>query len=377
VGFHPHTPYLTQAATAVSQTVFHIFIGEQLMVSTLNDTKRQLIAERLADLKAFQNLIISNDQKLINVCSDSDIRDRLQNMFNDDQKNLGIIDTVIVQYGVQAEPSAATRTFVQQFEQMMSGDEFTFYQKLIHHELMKHGQAMSGIIIHKAAQKVGADIEVAIAPLNTVNFEGRAHQEQLKGMLEQVGVREMTGKDADQGLWARVQDAVAALSGIAGSVMTQNTNKQDMNIQTLIRLDHNKVNTIFTEIGATKDPQKLQEYFGQLYKDLLTHAQAEEEVVYPNVRSFYGNDNTQELYDEQSEMKRMLDEIKAIDPNSADEFRSKIKDLMDVVGDHIRQEESTLFAAIDKNCSPEQKEKMATDFKTAKSNIQQQMMASV
>jgi len=40
-------------------------------------------------------------------------------------------------------------------------NEFTFYQKLIHHEL-KHGQAMSGIVIHKAAQKVGA-IEVAIA----------------------------------------------------------------------------------------------------------------------------------------------------------------------------------------------------------------------
>ena len=68
---------------------------------------------------------------------------------------------------------------------------------------------MNGIVIHKAAQVVGADLEVAIAPLNTVNFENRAHQEQLKGMLEQTGVRELTGKDAEQGLWARVQDAIA------------------------------------------------------------------------------------------------------------------------------------------------------------------------
>jgi hemerythrin superfamily protein len=343
------------------------------MVTTLDDTKRLMIGERLADLRNFQAFIIANDQKLIAICPYPDIRDRLQSMLEDDQKNLGIIDTVIVQYGIQAEPSAATRIFTQQFEQMMSGDEFTFYQKLIHHELLKHGQAMSGITIHKAAQVVGADIEVAISPLNTVNFEGRAHQEQLKGMLEQVGVREMTGKDADQGLWARVQDAIAALSGVAGSVVTQVTDKQDMNIQTLIRLDHNKVNTIFTEVGATKDPQKLQEYFGQLYKDLLSHAQAEEEVVYPRVRSFYGNDNTQELYDEQAEMKRMLDQIKAIDPNSADLFRSRIKDLMDVVGDHIRQEESTLFAAIDKHCSTQQKEQMATEFKAAKRKIQQEM----
>ena len=347
------------------------------MVATLDDTKRTAIGERLADLKAVQNLIIANDQKLLTACHDAEIRDRLQNMLQDDQKNLGIIETVIVQYGIPSEPSAATKTFEQQSEQTMAGDEFTFYQKLLHHELMKHGQTMSGIMIHKAAQVVGADIEVAITPLNTVNFESRAHQEQLKGMLEQVGVREMTGKEAKQGLWARVQDATAALSGIAGSILTQNSDKEDMNIQTLIRLDHNKVNTIFTEIGATKDPQKLQEYFGQLYKDILTHAQAEEEVVYPKVRSFYGNDNTQELYDEQAEMKRMLDEIKASDPQAADEFRSKIKTLMDVLGDHIRQEESTLFAAIDKNCSAEQKEQMATEFKAAKSKIQQEMVASM
>jgi len=347
------------------------------MVTTLDDTKRLAIAERLADLRAFQALIISNDQKLIDVCPYEDIRERLQNMLSDDQKNIGVIDTVIVQYGIQSEPSAATKIFIPQFEQMMSGDEFTFYQKLIHHELMKHGQAMSGIMIHKAAQVVGADIEVAIGPLNTVNFEGRAHQEQLKGMLEQAGVREMTGLDAQQGLWARVQDGLAALSGVAGSVITQNVDKQDMNIQTLIRLDHNKVNTIFTEVGATKDPQKLQEYFGQLYIDLLAHAQAEEEVVYPKVRSFYGDDNTQELYDEQAQMKRMLDEIKSIDPNSADEFRSKIKQLMDVVGDHIRQEEFTMFPAIDSNCSGEQKEQMATDFKAAKSKIQKEMAASL
>ena len=346
------------------------------MVTTLDDTKRQVIAEKLADLKAFQNLIISNDQKLIDICPDQDIRKRLQNMLEDDQKNLGILDTVIVQYGIQSEPHPATHIFIKQFEQMMSGGESTFYQKLIHHELLKHGQVMSGIVIHKAAQKVGADIEIAITPLNTVNFEARAHQEQLKGMLEQIGVREMTGKDADQGLWARVQDAVAALSGVAGSVITQNSAKQDMNIQTLIRLDHNKVNTIFTEIGATKDPQKLQEYFGQLYKELLAHAQAEEEVVYPKVRSFYGNENTQELYSEQAEMKRILDEIKAISPASVDEFRSKIKQLMDAVGDHIRQEESTMFAAIDKNCSTEQKEQMASEFKAAKSKIQQEMAAS-
>lgn len=30
---------------------------------------------------------------------------------------------------------------------------------------------MAGLLIHKAAQVVGADIEAAITPVNTVNFE--------------------------------------------------------------------------------------------------------------------------------------------------------------------------------------------------------------
>ncbi|GAC1470186.1 MAG: hypothetical protein NVSMB70_15280 [Chamaesiphon sp.] len=74
------------------------------MVSTLDDTKRIAIATKLADMKALQNLLISNEQTLIKAVNDDDIRHRLQDMLNDDQKNLGVLDTVIVQYGVKGEP---------------------------------------------------------------------------------------------------------------------------------------------------------------------------------------------------------------------------------------------------------------------------------
>jgi len=149
---------------------------------------------------------------------------------------------------------------------------------------------------------------LAFAPLNTINFENRAHQEQLKGVLEILGVRELTGEDADQGIWARVQDAVAAVSGVVGSAVTQTSDKKDLNIQDVIRLDHGKVNTLFTELLQSNDPQKIREYFGQIYKDLTAHAEAEEEVVYPRVRPFYGQENTQELFDEQAHVKQALEE---------------------------------------------------------------------
>lgn len=347
------------------------------MVSTLDDTKRSAIAERLADMKAVQELLLSNEQKLAAAINDAELSQRLRDMHESDQKNLGVLETVIVQYGVQAEPRQVVQQFVDMIRQSMENSDLSLYDKVTQHELLKHSQCMTGIMLHKAAQKVGADVLLAFGPLNTVNFENRAHQEQLKGIMEQIGTRELTGEEADQGLWARVQDATAALSGAFGSLVTQTSDKKDLNIQDVIRLDHNKVNTLFTEIGQSDDPQKIQEYFGQIYKDLLAHSEAEEQVVYPKVRSFYPQDKVQELYDEQGEFRRLLDEIKAIDPvASKDEFKSRVKDLMDAVGDHIRQEEFDMFTAIRNNLSDEQSEQLASEFKAAKSQSQQQMASA-
>jgi hemerythrin superfamily protein len=339
------------------------------MVTTLDDTKRTAIAQKLASMRVIQELLISNEQRFLSEVPDAKIKERLQDMLKDDRKNLDVLNTVIVQYGVRSEPKDTVSEMVKKVEELMTGSKLSLYEKVSQHELLKHQQVMSGLLVHKAAQKVGADVEAAITPLNTVNFENRAHQEQLKGILEILGVLELTGQEADQGLWSRVQDAVAALSGVAGSVVTQSSDKSDMNIQDIIRMDHQKVNTLFMEIEQSNDPQKIQEYFGQIYKDLTVHAEAEEQIVYPAVRPFYGEGDTQELYDEQAEMKTLLQQIKSMSPASPD-FKNNVKRLKDMVMDHVRQEESTMFAAIRNNCSSEQSERMATEFKAAKDRLQ-------
>ncbi|MEG5140943.1 MULTISPECIES: hemerythrin domain-containing protein [unclassified Microcoleus] len=338
------------------------------MVATLEDTKRQAIAMKLADMKALQNLLIANEQLFINSCNDSELCDRFRDMLEDDRKNLGVLETTIIQYGIQAEPKETTTKMIEAVQKLMKGSELTMFEKVGQHELLKHQQTMAGLLVHKAAQVVGADIEAAITPLNTVNFENRAHQEQLKGVLEVLGVRELTGKDPDQGVWARVQDAMAAMSGIIGGAVTRT--KEEMNIAEIITMDHRKVDTIFMEIEKTDDPQKLQEFFGQLYKDLSVHAEAEEQVVYPAVRSYYTD--TQALYNEQAEMKQMLAKIKALNPSSSD-FKAQIQQLKAAVQAHVKEEENDMFPQIRRNFSEAQMEQMATQFKAAKSTIQQEM----
>jgi len=79
-----------------------------------------------------------------------------------------------------------------------------------------------------------------------------------------------------------------------------------MSIRDLLLADHTKADTLFEILGAN-DPEKIQEYFGQLYKDIKVHGTAEEQVVYPAVRPYY--EHTQEIYDQTDEVMQMLDEI--------------------------------------------------------------------
>ncbi len=342
------------------------------MVVTLDDTKRISIATKLADLKALQNLLINNEQQFIQDCTDEDIRKRIQDMVESDRKNLGIIETVIVQYGIPGEPKESTQKIIEQVQKLLKNSELTLFEKVSQHELLKHKQTMAGLLIHKAAQVVGADIEAAITPLNTVNVENRAHQEQLKGILEILGVRELTGEEPAQGLWGRVQDAVAAVSGVVGSVVTRTDD--EMSIRDLLLMDHTKADTLFMEILGSNNPQKIQEYFGQLYKDIKVHGTAEEQVVYPVVRPYY--EHTQEIYDQTDEVMQMLEEIKPLAPSSS-EFKAKIEQLRTAVRTHINQEEKDIFPKLRDNFSHEQQKQIASEFKTVKSQLQDEMAASL
>lgn len=134
------------------------------MVSTLDDTKRSAIATKLAEMKAIQELLITTEQQLLTEVSEPEIVNDIRKMLESDQKNIGIIDTVVVQYGVKGQPKQTTQQLVEKTKELMQGSDLTTYEKTVQFELLKHGQTMAGIIVHKAAQVVGADIEAAITP---------------------------------------------------------------------------------------------------------------------------------------------------------------------------------------------------------------------
>lgn len=180
-------------------------------------TDQTNLASKLADLKLVQNTLIECEQKLMTATNDQTIRERLEKILKSDRQNLSDIDEAIAKFGNTVQPRDITQKHVEKISQMMSGSELTEYDKFFQLELLKHQQTMSGLVIHKAAQSLNDELQDAMESLNKVNFENRAHQEVLKGVLYFVGTRELTGQEPDMGIWASVEQGIAALKGVVSS----------------------------------------------------------------------------------------------------------------------------------------------------------------
>ena len=181
-------------------------------------TDKTNLASKLADFKLIQNVLIDCAQKLTTITDDKTIRERLEKMVSSDRDNLSNIEKAIEQFGEPVEPREITQKHAEKIGQMMDGNELSTYDKFFQFELLKHQQTMTGLVIHKVAQSLDDKLQDAMEPLNKVNFENRAHQEILKGVLYFVGTRELAGQEPDMGLWGSVEQAIAALKGAVGSV---------------------------------------------------------------------------------------------------------------------------------------------------------------
>ena len=189
------------------------------MAATLDTTKKNAIARKLADMKALQNLMISNEEKLLSAStSNNKVTETLNNMLEDDRKSLDAINDAITDLEMASDPSDTVTNMIDTIENIMSGSHLDLYEKFLQHEGLKHQLVMTGLLVHKAAQATDGILQKVIDPINKVNFRNRAHQEQLKGAIYLYGVHQLVGTDPDDGVWAAAEDAIAALKGAFGGL---------------------------------------------------------------------------------------------------------------------------------------------------------------
>lgn len=189
------------------------------MAATLDATKKNAIAQKLADMKVLQNLMISNEETLLKATTDSKkVTDTLTDMLEDDRKSVSAIEEAITELEMSSEPSNTVTGMVDTIKELMSGDTLDLYEKILQHEGLKHQLVMTGLLVHKAAQATDGLLQKLVDPINKANFKNRAHQEQLKGAIYFYGVKQLVGEEPEDGIWAAAEDAVAALKGAFGGL---------------------------------------------------------------------------------------------------------------------------------------------------------------
>ena len=146
-----------------------------------------------------------------------------------------------------------------------------------------------------------------------------------------------------------------------------------MDVLELIKADHRRVETLFSEIEGTDEPQKLYECFNQLYNALNVHVEVEEQTFYPAIRQCQDTEKlVDEAQSEHAEAKQMLEELEFLSPTSA-EFKQKIGSLKQAIQHHVQEEENEVFSKVRECMSQKEREQLGSEFEALKSRLQSEM----
>jgi hemerythrin superfamily protein len=113
----------------------------------------------------------------------------------------------------------------------------------------------------------------------------------------------------------------------------------------LLKVDHDRLASLFSDINNSSDDEKRNEAFEVLYKVLTVHANTEEAIFYPTVRQFPSAEQwIPQNLEEHREAKELLEDIRALGVNTK-EGTAVLQELQAALENHIREEEEYVFKA--------------------------------
>lgn len=134
----------------------------------------------------------------------------------------------------------------------------------------------------------------------------------------------------------------------------------------LIERDHREVERLFAEIADHPETRAL--LVPVLTSLLIAHSRAEESEVYPVARDEAGEvEEVAHSQEEHEEAERLLEQLAAIDPASA-EFDAKLHEVVDSVSHHVDEEESTVLPGMRQRLSDERRRELGEAFARARAD---------
>jgi len=140
----------------------------------------------------------------------------------------------------------------------------------------------------------------------------------------------------------------------------------------MLKADHQKVRDLFHQYEATRDPSAKREVAEQVFIELETHAQLEENVFYPavNEETEEGPELVKESLEEHEAMKQLIQALRSMGPDLS-AFDAKFRALLQNVEHHVAEEEAAMFPLAE-----EELEEDMQDLRDEMQELKKELLAS-
>ena len=150
----------------------------------------------------------------------------------------------------------------------------------------------------------------------------------------------------------------------------QNDQEQPADAIAMLKVDHQRVKDLFAQYEATSSPATKRTLAEEVFRELETHAQLEENVFYPTVNeeTEEGPELVKESLSEHETVKILIQELRSM-AHETDEFDAKFHELIQNVEHHVEEEEAEMFPLAEEELADDLDE-MGEEMQELKADLQ-------
>ena len=150
----------------------------------------------------------------------------------------------------------------------------------------------------------------------------------------------------------------------------QNDQGQPADAIAMLKADHQRVRDLVSQYEATNNQATKRTLAAQVFMELETHAQLEENIFYPAVNE--GTDEGPELVKESVQehetVHQLIQELQGMEQDT-DEFDAKFQALIQHVEHHVEEEEAEMFPLAEQELA-EDLDEMSEEMQEMKADMQ-------
>jgi hemerythrin-like domain-containing protein len=150
----------------------------------------------------------------------------------------------------------------------------------------------------------------------------------------------------------------------------RNDQEQPADAIALLKADHQRVKDLFAQYEAAANVETKRTLAAQVFMELETHAQLEENIFYPAVNegTNEGPDLVKESVQEHETVHQLIQELQGM-AQDTEKFDAKFQELIHNVEHHVEEEESEMFPLAEQELA-EDLEEMSEEMQELKADLQ-------